>query len=68
MWVPAEDPRFGGAKSWQSIATIGLDIAKSIFQVHGIDAAGAMLFRVVVVIRTLVAFAIVSVFRDRAQD
>ena len=24
----------------QTIATIGLDIAKSVFQVHGVDAAG----------------------------
>jgi transposase len=24
----------------QVIATIGLDIAKSVFQVHGVDAAG----------------------------
>jgi hypothetical protein len=26
----------------QSISTIGLDIAKSVFQVHGVDAAGLM--------------------------
>ena len=26
--------------SMQSISTIGLDIAKSVFQVHGVDAAG----------------------------
>jgi hypothetical protein len=25
----------------QTITTIGLDIAKSVFQVHGVDAAGA---------------------------
>ena len=24
----------------QSISTVGLDIAKSVFQVHGVDAAG----------------------------
>jgi transposase len=24
----------------QTISTIGLDIAKSVFQVHGVDAAG----------------------------
>jgi transposase len=24
----------------QSISTIGMDIAKSVFQVHGVDAAG----------------------------
>jgi transposase len=26
----------------QTITTIGLDIAKSVFQVHGVDAAGAV--------------------------
>ena len=29
----------------QSIATIGLDIAKSVFQVHGVDAAGQVVVR-----------------------
>ena len=29
----------------QSITTIGLDLAKSIFQVHGIDAAGQLVMR-----------------------
>ena len=29
-------PRFGGAE--QAITTIGLDMAKSVFQVHGVDA------------------------------
>ena len=29
----------------QTMATIGLDIAKSVFQVHGIDAAGQVLVR-----------------------
>jgi transposase len=29
----------------QPITTIGLDIAKSVFQVHGIDAAGNVLIR-----------------------
>jgi transposase len=27
------------------IVTIGLDIAKSVFQVHGVDAAGQVLVR-----------------------
>ena len=31
--------------SMQSISTIGLDIAKSVFQVHGVDAAGQVLLR-----------------------
>ncbi len=29
----------------QSISTIGLDIAKSVFQVHGVDAAGQLIVR-----------------------
>ncbi|MGY4622606.1 hypothetical protein [Bradyrhizobium sp. USDA 4486] len=29
----------------QSISTIGLDIAKSVFQVHGVDAAGQAVVR-----------------------
>jgi hypothetical protein len=29
----------------QTIATIGLDIAKSVFQVHGVDAAGQVVVR-----------------------
>jgi transposase len=29
----------------QAVTTIGLDIAKSVFQVHGIDAEGAVLIR-----------------------
>lgn len=28
-----------------NVATIGLDIAKSVFQVHGVDAAGAVVIR-----------------------
>jgi hypothetical protein len=27
------------------VSTIGLDLAKSIFQVHGADASGAVVFR-----------------------
>ena len=29
----------------QAVTTIGLDIAKSVFQVHGVDAAGNVLIR-----------------------
>ena len=29
----------------QSISTIGLDIAKSVFQVHGVDATGQVVLR-----------------------
>jgi hypothetical protein len=39
-------PRFGGAAhAIKSISTIGLDIAKSVFQVHGVDAAGQVVIR-----------------------
>jgi hypothetical protein len=41
LWRPqdSEDPNM------QTIRTIGLDIAKSIFQVHGVDAAGNVIVR-----------------------
>ena len=29
----------------QAVTTIGLDIAKSVFQVHGVDAEGKMIIR-----------------------
>jgi transposase len=29
----------------QTITTIGLDIAKSVFQVHGVDAEGKVIIR-----------------------
>ena len=29
----------------QTVTTIGLDIAKSVFQVHGVDAAGKVIIR-----------------------
>jgi transposase len=29
----------------QAITTVGLDIAKSVFQVHGVDAAGNVVVR-----------------------
>ena len=29
----------------QSMSTIGLDIAKAVFQVHGVDAAGQVVVR-----------------------
>jgi transposase len=29
----------------QAVTTIGLDIAKSVFQVHGVDAEGNVLIR-----------------------
>src|SRR5882757_1317382 len=38
-------PRYSEEPSMQTIATIGLDIAKSVFQVHGVDAAGQAIIR-----------------------
>jgi len=38
-------PRSGGAAQMQTITTIGLDIAKSVFQVHGTDATGQVVIR-----------------------
>ena len=40
----------------QSITTIGLDIAKSVFQVHGIDAQGNGIVRRPVKLRYVLAF------------
>ena len=44
MWVLLMLPRFKGTQL-QAVTTIGLDIAKSVFQVHGIDAEGKVLIR-----------------------
>jgi transposase len=40
----------------QSITTIGLDIAKSVFQVHGVDAAGQVVMRRQLKRRRVLAF------------
>ncbi|EWY37071.1 hypothetical protein N825_21740 [Skermanella stibiiresistens SB22] len=34
-----------GAPSMTKITTIGLDLAKRVFQVHGVDATGAVVLR-----------------------
>jgi hypothetical protein len=44
MWALLKLPRFGEA-SMRTIMTIDLDIAKSVFQVHGVDAAGQVVMR-----------------------
>src|ERR1700682_4160956 len=44
MWVLLKPPRFEEPKM-QAITTIGLDIAKSVFQVHGVDAEGNVVLR-----------------------
>jgi transposase len=40
----------------QAVTTIGLDIAKSVFQVHGIDAEGKVIIRRQLKRRYLLAF------------
>ena len=45
----------------QTVTTIGLDIAKSVFQVHGIDAEGKVLIR-----RQLKRRYVLAFFREAA--
>ena len=45
----------------QAVTTIGLDIAKSVFQVHGIDAEGKVLIR-----RQLKRRYVLAFFREAA--
>jgi hypothetical protein len=41
MWGLLRLPRFGGASLiMQTVTTIGLYIAKSLFQIHGVNAEG----------------------------
>ena len=40
----------------QAVTTIGLDIAKSVFQVHGVDAAGQVLIGRQLKRRAILAF------------
>ena len=40
----------------QTVTTIGLDIAKSVFQVHGVDAAGQLVIRRQLKRRQVLAF------------
>src|SRR5882757_8334561 len=40
-----EAPTIRRSQVMQAITTIGLDIAKSVFQVHGVDAEGKVVFR-----------------------
>ena len=44
MWVLIRPPD-SEEPNMQAITTIGLDIAKSVFQVHGIDAEGNVALR-----------------------
>ena len=44
MWVLLR-PHDSQEPLMQTVTTIGLDIAKSVFQVHGIDAEGKVVIR-----------------------
>ena len=46
----------------ETITTIGLDIAKSIFQVHGVDAEGNVIFR-----RQLKRLALIGHAKDACE-
>jgi len=48
--VPVEEP------AMQTVTTIGLDIAKSVFQVHGVDAASQVVIRRQLKRRQVLAF------------
>src|ERR1035438_4166808 len=56
MWALLKLPRFGEELTMQTITTIGLDIAKSVFQVHGVDAAGQVVIRRQLKRRSVLAF------------
>src|SRR5215467_10240708 len=45
MWALFEAPTIRRSQVMQAITTIGLDIAKSVFQVHGVDAQGTVIIR-----------------------
>src|ERR1700688_4167142 len=49
IWVPRCEGREAFTSKWEpsamKITTIGLDLAKSIFQVHGVDATGQVVVR-----------------------
>jgi len=45
MWGAVEASHDSDEPTMQAVMTIGLDIAKSVFQVHGVDAAGNVLIR-----------------------
>jgi transposase len=41
----------------QTVSTIGLDIAKSVFQIHGVDASGVVVIRRQLKRRYVLAFS-----------
>jgi transposase len=55
MWALLRLPRFRGANH-PTITTISFDIAESVFQVHGVDAAGEVVIRRQLKRRSVLAF------------
>ena len=55
-WGAGEASHNSEEPNIQTIKTIGLDIAKSVFQVHGIDAAGSVTVRCQLKRRYVLAF------------
>ena len=45
MWALLVAPTIRRSSPMQTVSTIGLDIAKSVFQVHGVDANGVVVIR-----------------------
>jgi hypothetical protein len=45
MWALLVAPTIRRSSPMQTVSTIGLDIAKSVFQVHGVDANGQVVIR-----------------------
>ena len=56
MWVLFWGSHDSEELSMQAIATIGFDIAKSVFQVHGVDASGQVIVRRQLKRRQVIAF------------
>jgi hypothetical protein len=46
MWALLGQPMIRRSQDMQTITTVGLDIAKSVFQVHGVDTDGNVVVRV----------------------
>src|SRR5271154_2589496 len=56
MWALLKLPRFGEELTIQTITTIGLDIAISAFQFHGVDATDQVVIRRQLKRRSVLAF------------
>src|SRR6267154_920830 len=56
MWVLVGHPMIRKSQIMQTITTIGLDIAKSVFQVYGVDADGNVVVRRQLKRRYILAF------------